>query len=65
MLRKLKLNFQVMVLEQVESQTLLFFSIQVLSNENSLSCNDLQTVAIVKCDENYDNLRSTCKPLFE
>ena len=36
----------------------------MLSSENILSCNDLQTVAIVKSDENYDNLRSTCQPLL-
>lgn len=42
------------------------FSLAVLNGDTpNLSYNQLNTVAIVKCDENYDNLRDTCKPLFQ
>jgi hypothetical protein len=41
------------------------FSVAILTNEINLSYNQLNTLAVVKCDENYENLRDSCKPLFD
>ncbi|CAC5402564.1 unnamed protein product [Mytilus coruscus] len=37
----------------------------ILNDDINLSYNQLSTVAIVKSDENYENLKETCKPLFD
>lgn len=44
---------------------LLFFSISNVSVVEKLSYQNQQTIAIVDCSENYENLKTCCHPLFE
>lgn len=64
-IKKIKIKFSGDGAKVSRISNFVIFSISNLKEDVNLSVHQLNTVAVVQCDENYDNLRDTCKPLFD